>query len=88
MYSLSSFSVANVPLFLGVNLADIIQSKGFTADQALDAVLKLADPMVAASYMSGFVESMQQFGGETNYDDTNTEILGKYIKNVIKANQI
>ena len=84
-YSLSAFSVANVPLFLGANVANIIQSKGFTADQALDATLKLADPLVAASYMSGFVESMQQFEGETNYDDTNTEILGKYAKNVIKA---
>ena len=84
-YSLSAFSVANVPLFLGANVANIIQSKGFTADQALDATFKLADPLVAASYMSGFVESMQQFEGETNYDDTNTEILGKYAKNVIKA---
>lgn len=84
-YSLSAFSVANVPLFLGANVANIIQSKGFTADQALDATLKLADPLVAASYMSGFVESMQQFEGETNYDDTNTEILVKYAKNVIKA---
>lgn len=84
-YSLSAFSVANVPLFLGANVANIIQSKGFTADQALDATLKLADPLVAASYMSGFVESMQQFEGETNYDDTNTEILAKYAKNVIKA---
>lgn len=84
-YSLSALSVANVPLFLGANVANIIQSKGFTADQALDATLKLADPLVAASYMSGFVESMQQFEGETNYDDTNTEILAKYAKNVIKA---
>lgn len=84
-YSLSALSVANVPLFVGVNLANIIQDKGFSASQTLDAVLKLADPMVAASYMSGFVESMQQFGGDSNYDESNTEILADYAKNVIKA---
>lgn len=81
-YSLSWLSVANVPLFIGVNAMQIMTEKGFSNTDALEAVASIADPFVNASFMSGLVSTLKQLGGSTNYDDKDAESVRKLLTNV------
>ena len=81
-YSLSWLSVANVPLFTGVNAMQIMTEKGFSNTDALEAVASIADPFVNASFMSGLVSTLKQLGGSTNYDDKDAESVRKLLTNV------
>lgn len=81
-YSLSWLSVANVPLFIGVNAMQIMTEKGFSTTDALEAVASIADPFVNASFMSGLVSTLKQLGGSTNYDDKDAESVRKLLTNV------
>ena len=84
-YSLSWLSVANVPLFTGVNVMQIMTEKGFSNTDALEAVASIADPLVNASFMSGLVSTLKQLGGSTNYDDKDAESVRKLLTNVFKT---
>lgn len=84
-YSLSWLSVANVPLFTGVNAMQIMTEKGFSNTDALEAVASIADPLVNASFMSGLVSTLKQLGGSTNYDDKDAESVRKLLTNVFKT---
>ena len=84
-YSLSWLSVANVPLFTGVTAMKIMEEKGFSTTDALDAVTSIADPFVNASFMSGLVSTLKQLGGSTNYDDKDSEAVRKLFTNIIKT---
>lgn len=84
-YSLSWLSVANVPLFTGVNAMQIMTEKGFSNTDALEAVASIADPFVNASFMSGLVSTLKQLGGSTNYDDKDAESVRKLLTNVFKT---
>lgn len=84
-YSLSWLSVANVPLFTGVNAMQIMTEKGFCNTDALEAVASIADPLVNASFMSGLVSTLKQLGGSTNYDDKDAESVRKLLTNVFKT---
>lgn len=84
-YSLSWLSVANVPLFTGVNAMQIMTEKGFSNTDALEAVSTIADPIVNSSFMSGLVSTLKQLGGSTNYDDKDADVFGKVITNVVKT---
>lgn len=84
-YSLSWLSVANVPLFIGVNAMQIMTEKGFSNTDALEAVASIADPLVNASFMSGLVSTLKQLGGSTNYDDKDAESVRKLLTNVFKT---
>ena len=84
-YSLSWLSVANVPLFTGVNAMQTMMNGGFSLTDALEAVSSIADPFVNASFMSGLVSSVKQLGGSTNYDDKDADAVGKLAVNVLKT---
>ena len=84
-YSLSWLSVANVPLFTGVTAMKIMEEKGFSTTDALDAVTSIADPFVNASFMSGLVSTLKQLGGSTNYDDKDSEAVRKLGTNILKT---
>lgn len=84
-YSLSWLSVANVPLFTGVNAMQTMMNGGFSLTDALEAVSTIADPIVNASFMSGLVSTLKQLGGSTNYDDKDADVFGKVITNVVKT---
>lgn len=84
-YSLSWLSVANVPLFTGVNAMQIMTEKGFSNTDALEAVASIADPLVNASFMSGLVSTLKQLGGSTNYDDKDAESVRKLLTNIFKT---
>lgn len=84
-YSLSWLSVANVPLFTGVTSMKIMEEKGFSTTDALDAVTSIADPFVNASFMSGLVSTLKQLGGSTNYDDKDSEAVRKLGTNILKT---
>lgn len=84
-YSLSWLSVANVPLFTGVTTMKIMEEKGFSTTDALDAVTSIADPFVNASFMSGLVSTLKQLGGSTNYDDKDSEAVRKLGTNILKT---
>lgn len=84
-YSLSWLSVANVPLFTGVNAMQIMEDGGFSKTDALEAVASIADPFVNASFMSGLVSTLKQLGGSTNYDDKDAESVRKLFTNVAKT---
>ena len=84
-YTLSWLSVANVPLFTGVNAMQIMTEKGFSNTDALEAVASIADPLVNASFMSGLVSTLKQLGGSTNYDDKDAESVRKLLTNVFKT---
>lgn len=84
-YSLSWLSVANVPLFTGVNAMQTMMGKGFSIADSLEAVSTIADPIVNASFMSGLVSTLKQLGGSTNYDDKDADVFGKVITNVVKT---
>lgn len=81
-YSLSWLSVANVPLFTGVTAMKIMTEKGFSLNDAFEAVTSIADPFVNASFMSGLVSTLKQLGGSTNYDDKDAESVRKLLTNV------
>lgn len=84
-YSLSWLSVANVPLFTGVNAMQIMEDGGFSKTDALEAVASIADPFVNASFMSGLVSTLKQLGGSTNYDDKDAESVRKLFTNIAKT---
>lgn len=84
-YSLSWLSVANVPLFTGVNAMQTMMGKGFSIADSLEAVSSIADPFVNASFMSGLVSTVKQLGGSTNYDDKDADAVGKLGVNVLKT---
>ena len=84
-YSLSWLSVANVPLFTGVNAMQIMEDGGFSKTDALEAVASIADPFVNASFMSGLVSTVKQLGGSTNYDDKDAESVRKLFTNIAKT---
>ncbi len=84
-YSLSWLSVANVPLFTGVNAMQTMVNGGFSLTDALEAVSSIADPIVNASFMSGLLSTLKDLGGSTNYDDKDADVFGKVITNVIKT---
>lgn len=84
-YSLSWLSVANVPLFTGVTAMKIMTEKGFSLNDAFDAVTSIADPFINASFMSGLVSTLKQLGGSTNYDDKDADVGAKVITNVLKT---
>lgn len=84
-YSLSWLSVANVPLFTGVNAMQIMEDGGFSKTDALEAVASIADPFVNASFMSGLVSTVKQIGGSTNYDDKDAESVRKLFTNILQA---
>ena len=84
-YSLSWLSVANVPLFAGVNAMKTMMNGGFSLTDAFEAVSTIADPFVNASFMSGLVSTLKQLGGSTNYDDKDIDVVDKVITNVIKT---
>lgn len=84
-YSLSWLSVANVPLFTGVNAMQTMMNGGFSLTDALEAVSTIADPIVNASFMSGLVSTLKQLGGSTNYDDKDADVFGKVTTNVVKT---
>lgn len=84
-YSLSWLSVVNVPLFTGVTAMKIMEEKGFSTTDALDAVTSIADPFVNASFMSGLVSTLKQLGGSTNYDDKDSEAVRKLGTNILKT---
>lgn len=84
-YSLSWLSVANVPLFTGVNAMQIMEDGGFSKTDALEAVASIADPFVNASFMSGLVSTLNQLGGSTNYDDKDAESVRKLFTNIAKT---
>lgn len=84
-YSLSWLSVANVPLFTGVNAMQIMEDGGFSKTDALEAVASIADPFVNASFMSGLVSTVKQIGGSTNYDDKDAESVRKLFTNILQT---
>ena len=84
-YSLSWLSVANVPLFTGVNAMQTMMGKGFSITDSLEAVSSIADPFVNASFMSGLVSTVKQLGGSTNYDDKDADAAGKLFVNIAKT---
>ncbi len=84
-YSLSWLSVANVPLFTGVNAMQIMEDGGFSKTDALEAVASIADPFVNASFMSGLVSTVKQLGGSTNYDDKDAEAVRKLATNILQT---
>ena len=84
-YSLSWLSVANVPLFTGVNAMQTMMNGGFSLTDALEAVSSIADPIVNASFMSGLLSTLKDLGGSTNYDDKDADVFGKVITNVVKT---
>lgn len=84
-YSLSWLSVANVPLFTGVNAMQIMEDGGFSKTDALEAVASIADPFVNASFMSGLVSTAKQIGGSTNYDDKDAESVRKLFTNILQT---
>lgn len=84
-YSLSWLSVANVPLFTGVNAMQIMEDGGFSKTDALEAVASIADPFVNASFMSGLVSTVKQLGGSTNYDDKDAESVRKLFTNILQT---
>lgn len=84
-YSLSWLSVANVPLFTGVNAMQTMMGKGFSIADSLEAVSSIADPFVNASFMSGLVSTVKQLGGSTNYDDKDADAVGKLGVNILKT---
>lgn len=84
-YSLSWLSVANVPLFTGVNAMQIMEDGGFSKTDALEAVASIADPFVNASFMSGLVSTLKQLGGSTNYDDKDAESVRKLFTNILQT---
>lgn len=84
-YSLSWLSVANVPLFAGVNAMKTMMNGGFSLTDAFEAVSTIADPFVNASFMSGLVSTLKQLGGSTNYDDKDIDVVDKVITNVVKT---
>ena len=84
-YSLSWLSVANVPLFTGVNAMQTMMNGGFSLTDALEAVSSIADPIVNASFMSGLLSTLKDLGGNTNYDDKDADVFGKVIMNVVKT---
>lgn len=84
-YSLSWLSVANVPLFTGVNAMQTMMNGGFSLTDSLEAVSSIADPIVNASFMSGLLSSLKDLGGSTNYDDKDADAAGKLFVNVAKT---
>ncbi len=84
-YSLSWLSVANVPLFTGVNAMQTMMNGGFSLTDALDAVSNIADPIVNASFMSGLLSTLKDLGGRTNYDDKDADVFAKVVTNVVKT---
>ena len=84
-YSLSWLSVANVPLFTGVNAMQTMTGKGFSIADSFEAVSSIADPFVNASFMSGLLSTIKQLGGSTNYDDKDAESVRKLLTNVFKT---
>ena len=84
-YSLSWLSVANVPLFTGVNAMQTMMGKGFSIADSLEAVSSIADPFVNASFMNGLVSTVKQLGGSTNYDDKDADAVGKLGVNILKT---
>lgn len=84
-YSLSWLSVANVPLFAGVNAMQTMTGKGFSIADSFEAVSSIADPFVNASFMSGLLSTVKQLGGSTNYDDKDADAAGKLFVNIAKT---
>lgn len=84
-YSLSWLSVANVPLFTGVNAMQTMTGKGFSIADSFEAVSSIADPFVNASFMSGLLSTVKQLGGSTNYDDKDADAAGKLFVNIAKT---
>lgn len=84
-YSLSWLSVANVPLFTGVNAMQTMTGKGFSIADSFEAVSSIADPFVNASFMSGLLSTIKQLGGSTNYDDKDADAAGKLFVNIAKT---
>lgn len=84
-YSLSWLSVANVPLFTGVNAMQTMTGKGFSIADSFEAVSSIADPFVNASFMSGLLSTIKQLGGSTNYDDKDADAAGKLLVNIAKT---
>lgn len=84
-YTLSWLSVANVPLFMGAQIAKAFEDGGISAEDTLNAVLNMADPIFNASYLSGLVDTLRDIGSGIDYEDSDSKGIYNILSSVFKT---
>lgn len=84
-YTLSWLSVANVPLFMGAQVAKQLQDGGFSLEDAVSTVMNMADPIINTSFMSGLVDTLREIGGSIDYDDDDSQSVYNIASSLLKT---